>query len=94
MSGASVRLQCPGKEAVEAVTEMGGRFRLDATSVSGDCAFVVTKPGYQARHYAVEDVCVEAVEPGGDCEAVSMTAHLVPSRAPSPADPLEEEPTP
>ena len=87
--GATVRIECPGQEAVEVITEMGGRFRFDEGEVDGDCTIVVTKPGYRNRRYAVGDVCVDALEPGGSCEAVSMTAHLVPSRVPPPLEEAE-----
>ena len=89
LSGATVRIECPGQEAVEVITEMGGRFRFDEGEVDGDCAIVVTKPGYRNRRYAVGDVCVDALEPGGSSEAVSMTAHLVPSRVPPPLEEAE-----
>lgn len=90
VSGASVRLECPGSEATEIVTEMGGRFRFDPTQLDADCAIVVTKAGYRRRRYTVAEICVDAVAPGGDCEAASITAHLVPRRAPEPP----EEPSP
>lgn len=90
VSGATVRLECPGEEAIEVITEMGGRFRLAPEGLTADCTVVVTKPGYRDRRYAVAEICVDPVGVDGHCEAASMTAHLVPSRAAA----MTQEPLP
>ena len=87
VSGATVRVECPAEGStevvIEAVTEMGGRFRLEPSRFDADCAIVVTKEGYRKRRYPVTELCVDAMAPGSSCDAASITAHLVPSRTPA-----------
>lgn len=78
---ALVVVACDDGQVFAAETDRAGRF----TSAAGrpiplGCRLRVTRPGYEARTYAIADVC--AVSSDGACSAISVSARLSPRREP------------
>ena len=97
LGSASIEVRCPGagKPAMSLQADAAGAFRQEiAEPLALGCSVRVSKPGFAARDYAVEDICAVAPSSGGaptHCQAMSLAALLLPERKTPPPSP---EPTP